>query len=136
MDLVVEVCNIGIAHAHAAMGGGSADEVFLICAVDVDVSFVGVCVVDFGSLQPEDATYHEIVGIGEVFVVGEFALGGGEFGSFGGEAADGFPSLENCIGGFIATDLVGDGELSGWCFEATYFGAEPELGGGDGVFGE
>lgn len=108
----------------------------MIGAVNVDVAVVGVGVVIFDAVEPEDAADDEVVGVGEFVVVGGMLGGGGEFGAIVGEVAHWFSALEDGGGGFIASKFIGNGELSGGGFEAAFLGAEAELGSGDGVFGE
>ena len=59
-DEVVEVDDVGIFQADAAGAGGSADEVFAVGAVDVDVAVPTGAVVGLFTVEPEDAGEDEI----------------------------------------------------------------------------
>lgn len=60
VDSIEEVDGVGVAEADAAVGGGGAESVFVVGAVDVDVAVVCVDVVagveaGFEAAEPEDA---------------------------------------------------------------------------------
>lgn len=60
VDFIEEVDGVGVAEAYAAVGGWGAESVFVVGAVDVDVTVVGVDVVagveaGFEAAEPEDA---------------------------------------------------------------------------------
>ncbi len=84
---------------NAAVGGGTADEVFGVGAVKVDVALVGVGVLLVQAVEPEDA--------GEDGIVLFFAVPDGageaafEVGVEGGAFADAFADEEVASGGLV-----------------------------------
>jgi len=88
-DEIEKFGDIGIGHADATVGGGCAELVLVIGAVNVDVAVESVEVLGIEAVEPEDAGLDEVGGIGGVAgLAGENA--GLEDGAEGSASADFF----------------------------------------------
>lgn len=119
-DAVEEFGHVAVIHADAAVGGGLADEVFLVGAVDVDVPVEGIGVLWIKALEPQDSCEDEI----RVLLVGIFGRPDG---------SGPVTFLEDGAAGEVGADFLRDAEATGRCAAASGLGADPESGCRDGV---
>ncbi len=117
IDTIIEVDHIGGAHANAAVAGRATDHSLFRSAVNVDKAAVGIAIVRFFPLEPENAGDDRITarGIGTKHLTGETA------------------ALEDGTGWEIAANFAGDGHFTEWCAIAAFTITEPKFRCGDGI---
>jgi len=117
-DEVVELGDIVIFHADTTVGGGSANPVLMVCAMDIDVALVGIGVFFLQSVKAENA------GEDEIFL---------SRGLIGIPLSSRFALLENSMQGFFASVFFADFKGPERGFETAFLGTQSESGGGDRI---
>ena len=70
-DLIEKSDQVVVPHPNATVTGRLANLIFMICAVDINVTLAGIRVVFFKAIEPENPRHNQIFGRGQGVVWGE-----------------------------------------------------------------